>query len=614
MAHCWKILGIKATGDEKAIRRAYAKKLKVTRPDEDPAGYQALRAAFDEALVNAAYQREFAEQAAANRAASLLANEADVAHSSTASDDENTLQSLEFEPLFANESASLTDCEQSTTDFNLSETTAAETEPDSAPEEISFVYQEAKQPYDTEHEEADYAEESEAPELYLVDTLLMEIDEVFETEGEIGILHNWANWQTRIESLPFDESPIFSRALLQRFFAYPVENNYLIQLWANYFQWHKDYMIADQLSAEAFNLLQEKTERAEREVAWAPIPNYLKSISPILIKTGSNKQTDSFYYAMLTRIGNRFNVVLSVIYAFLAWVYLVYQRTALSHLGMERQVPNSNNIFYVARILRYAWRGLLLFSFIHIMFGQEYYRGDIAAPLVIFLLLTGILFIVLNLLLLLYKFEFCGKILYTGQERYEFFRMFVLPAVGCILSVDYQWCGIAIICLSFIPAYLERDNIRYFWSVALSTVGLIYLQIEIRYLILVIVYWINLNSYFTIFKPQSYANIKDILSYPFLKQNINSDLLCYPFMLVLALLLWFVFLPSLAAEHIAKVKTFGGLIEFGVLSFIITLFLELNYLPNAIYYFYPICLVIYLIHGGIMKFVMKQLKVSNLNT
>ena len=72
MASCWKILEINSTSDEKAIRRAYAKKLKVTRPDEDPAGYQALRAAFDEALVQAAYQREYEERAAANRADSLL--------------------------------------------------------------------------------------------------------------------------------------------------------------------------------------------------------------------------------------------------------------------------------------------------------------------------------------------------------------------------------------------------------------------------------------------------------------------------------------------------------------------------------------------------------------
>ena len=79
MAICWKILEINSTSDEKAIRRAYAKKLKVTRPDEDPAGYQALRAAFDEALIQAAYQREYEERAAANCADSLREEEADLA-------------------------------------------------------------------------------------------------------------------------------------------------------------------------------------------------------------------------------------------------------------------------------------------------------------------------------------------------------------------------------------------------------------------------------------------------------------------------------------------------------------------------------------------------------
>ena len=52
---CWEILHIAPTGDERAIRRAYAKLLKSTRPDDDAEGYQRLREAFDEALARAPY-------------------------------------------------------------------------------------------------------------------------------------------------------------------------------------------------------------------------------------------------------------------------------------------------------------------------------------------------------------------------------------------------------------------------------------------------------------------------------------------------------------------------------------------------------------------------------
>ena len=56
--NCWEILEIGATSDEREIRRAYAKKLKTTRPDENPEGYQQLREAFDEALTIAPYYQK----------------------------------------------------------------------------------------------------------------------------------------------------------------------------------------------------------------------------------------------------------------------------------------------------------------------------------------------------------------------------------------------------------------------------------------------------------------------------------------------------------------------------------------------------------------------------
>ncbi len=47
---CWQVLGIEPIQDKKAIKRAYAKLLKVTRPDEDPQGFQRLNSAYNEAL------------------------------------------------------------------------------------------------------------------------------------------------------------------------------------------------------------------------------------------------------------------------------------------------------------------------------------------------------------------------------------------------------------------------------------------------------------------------------------------------------------------------------------------------------------------------------------
>ncbi len=51
----WQLLEIAPTPDTKLIKRAYAKKLKVTRPDENPQGFQDLHQAYKTALHQAAY-------------------------------------------------------------------------------------------------------------------------------------------------------------------------------------------------------------------------------------------------------------------------------------------------------------------------------------------------------------------------------------------------------------------------------------------------------------------------------------------------------------------------------------------------------------------------------
>jgi len=48
--NCWLTLGIEEYSDTKAIKMAYAKLLKITKPDDDPQGFKELHAAYKEAL------------------------------------------------------------------------------------------------------------------------------------------------------------------------------------------------------------------------------------------------------------------------------------------------------------------------------------------------------------------------------------------------------------------------------------------------------------------------------------------------------------------------------------------------------------------------------------
>jgi tetratricopeptide (TPR) repeat protein len=55
----WTTLNIPASSDERTIKRAYATLLKANNPEVDPAGFQALRAAYEQALQYAKYAKDY---------------------------------------------------------------------------------------------------------------------------------------------------------------------------------------------------------------------------------------------------------------------------------------------------------------------------------------------------------------------------------------------------------------------------------------------------------------------------------------------------------------------------------------------------------------------------
>ena len=73
---CWQTLGIAPTSDEAAIKPAYAARIREHRPDRDPEGFRAVRAAYEEALRLRVHIRPHHEKKMQRRCAAEAAPDA----------------------------------------------------------------------------------------------------------------------------------------------------------------------------------------------------------------------------------------------------------------------------------------------------------------------------------------------------------------------------------------------------------------------------------------------------------------------------------------------------------------------------------------------------------
>ena len=237
---CWEILHIAPTGDERAIRRAYAKLLKSTRPDDDAEGYQRLREAFDEALARAPYidEEEDADDWSWDHADN---DEADV------SDDPDEAQTeyvdeeaAEYESIQAYPHDTWKDAE---TDL-IEETYVSDD-----PYEYSGATAEAYSYHGYDGVDADY--------------ILAEIGRIQDEGKSEALERSWPDIRALLDRLPLGESEYIAWDFLDFLRDRYISNIIVWAQWASYFRWHESREVLHRMSTDELEWVYDCINAAE---------------------------------------------------------------------------------------------------------------------------------------------------------------------------------------------------------------------------------------------------------------------------------------------------------------------------------------------------------------
>ncbi|HDR1022111.1 TPA: hypothetical protein QB352_001372 [Pasteurella multocida] len=579
---CWVLLGIEPTYDEREIRRAYAKKLKITRPDDDPEAYQRLREAFDDALMMAPY---LASQNDYQDIDNWLDDDIDTRENeknagSELVEEQNTAQ------LFANEfrfdevySAwfNKSDFLSNTNKTDAGSTPASTTEQNNPAEAFSINTGIGTSELFFEHISASQ----------LIDA----IERWFKHGGDILLIEKWKEIQHLLTKLPIEESEDVSWAFLSFLRENNVENPMLWAQWSSYFNWHNDYQIQYRLNYD-------------------DIEDLNKYI--LLADLHSPQPTRFFEYpifsTLLARVNQKTGLIFNVLCAFLIAPFLFYELPEPQRQFFEKQHKGIKRLYDWAILLRLMFRGELIIGLVIMIYYAETAFVDELISASVFIL--GFFFVSTLILMAFYRVLLPFA---TWLNRYFafFFGLFVPIALILIrhfvaipdyfdalyfLLLILSWVSLATRPLRVsLFAYIFMTCFVYFMFIWLT-----------NYALELTIFWINFNFFLEKYAKSYFVHLlamKDISSGELMQQNMLWRL-TYG---ARALLIWFFLLPVQIVNWLMNYEDKGSVFELIAVSVLLTWAVS-YFTSESLLFFYPIVFIVIGIQSLIKVVVMYQLR------
>lgn len=585
---CWEILEIMPTADERAIRRAYAKKLKVTRPDEDPVGYQALREALEEALQLAPYYQETEQE---EEEFSPFEEPAP----------ENALEAEKSEESAVNFSNEFSEAPQKEIQPYV---------PEAEQEEQEYQF-EIQENHETEYSEPDYSES---------DALLNEIHRIATNEGEVELEKQWRNLYFELTQLPLEQTDYVSWQVWHLFQALRIENPFVWAQWAGYFDWHNDYRFAQHCDLDWLDYVRERINFA----------NQLNQVSSDDVKSNSTPILTAVY----DRLSNGYSYFLTLFYLVLISPFLKSEmnKNPQEYKHVTKLLPQQlDNLFSFVKILRLSFFvGIIALSYP--LFINDIMNINVSKSIVFIILLIPFNFIVMRFIvpiIITAKSIFIPSLLNLTKKKavIEGIIPLLLIILLAIITPEYIYSSrfylltLIVIAWSMSTFYITDDASlwhTYFIPLFIGAFLLLELNIDLHgnaFLILsALVLWIQFNLYIVHFEFDWVSKLHNINSSIWQERELPSgkNILKLPLYGISSFIYWTFFLPFHIARLYFNLRTILVFLETIISASVLTIFL--THILNSRFSFIIFCASLYfmvVIQFNIKNWVFKRLKIEN---